>query len=142
MDNSVTPVGYVTRDIRDGEGVKIGELTLPEGTSEETWAEKLAEYLPVQVSMKDLIKKKLIEFQCFGEDLIRDFLARNILEGLSQEDLDALEVDEELRAIETYLRRGSLKMALAAMEELTPRNGITQEVIDEYADKIRKFLGL
>jgi hypothetical protein len=89
-----------------------------------------------------LIKKKVIAAMNFGKLLIADFATRNILSSLTQEQLMALSEDPQLLLIQSLLLNGSLHLALSKIQALTPNEIITQEIIDEYSQKLRTYLGI
>jgi hypothetical protein len=90
------------RDVLDWQGNKIGELSLPDGTSEEVWAEKLAAYAkppsdPVTFSINWLIKER----KQFAEEMMERFKNRNIISGINA--IKALWLHHRMRAWEVTL---------------------------------------
>ena len=75
-----------TRDILNYLGDVIGELSLPDETTEEQWAEALAIYAspPPQPSTKQIIKSKVDDAIAFGERMVIDVVIENIAMGITQ----------------------------------------------------------
>ena len=86
------------RDCLNYLGQKVGELELPEGTSEEIWAEKLSKYAvapvdPAQESLKLSIKQR----REYADDLIERLKFKNISEGINA--LQAMCMHHKMRAL-------------------------------------------
>lgn len=66
-----------TRDILDYQGVKIGELELPDGTSEEEWASKLAQFAIAPPTEEQLLAnyltRKVSESRKIADEAIDEF---------------------------------------------------------------------
>lgn len=84
------------RNIVDYQGNVIGELELPDNTTEDVWEKKLSLYAiaPVQ---PDLIKESISKRREYAEDLIQRFKYKNITEGINA--LQAMYMHHKMRAL-------------------------------------------
>lgn len=77
----------MTRDILNHLGKKIGELELPDGTSEEVWTEKLSVYAtppPTQYEAQTSYLKHTIKARkAYAEDLLERLKQRNISQRIN-----------------------------------------------------------
>jgi hypothetical protein len=92
----------MTRDILNYLGEVVGQLELPDGTSEEVWAEKLAPYArspedQTQIKINWLIKDR----KQFAEEMMERFKNRNINGGMSV--VKALWLHHRMRAWDVTL---------------------------------------
>lgn len=72
------------RDILDYQNNKIGELDLPENTTEEVWDENLNKYKTPPVNAQAMALNWLIkDRKIFAEDMMERFKNRNILSGMN-----------------------------------------------------------
>lgn len=75
------------RDIYNYYGVKIGELELPNSTTEDEWLEKLAEYAKPPKTFdqiyQDNLRVSVQERRYFCENLIERLKQKNIIEGIN-----------------------------------------------------------
>lgn len=150
MININTPTEFETRDILDAEDNVVGQLTLPEGTSEDIWTEHMSRYLNTipAPTIQDIVKQKILDAQIFGNKLIEDFTAENVLMGITQAG-KTVAVTNYLHKLTHYIMTGSLYAAIDEMNiiiadenkgDLSPF--VTNERIAGYKNKVQKFLGL
>jgi hypothetical protein len=103
-----------TRNIVNHAGEIIGQMSKPDGTSEQVWAEALAPYAtaPVQPTLSEIIAGKVSDAIKFGTKLIIDAAVENIAMGITQSGKTKA-VSDYLRSVQSYLREGSLHAAIA-----------------------------
>lgn len=74
------------RDILNYLGQKIGEMELPDGTSEDVWAKKLAPFAIAPPSTEQVLESRLQytikERKQYAEDMLERFKKRNLLLGI------------------------------------------------------------
>jgi hypothetical protein len=128
------------RDILDYQGKVIGQLELPDETSEEVWSAKLAVYAaaPFVPSMAEVVSKKLEEYQAKADKLIRSLLTENTLAGINAQQSD--ELFSEFSDVLIRLRNGAFPTALYRLSKKSPTGFATQEVINNWISKIREYL--
>lgn len=139
-----------TRDVVDYQGNVLGQLSMPEGTSEEAWAHALSPYAkpPVVPTLAQVISSKLQSASDFGAQIIFDAKVGNVAQGITQAG-KTKEVSDYLHDIGRYLNEGSLYAAVAALEEMAlaeiPQNVqpfVTAERLTATKNKIQDFLGI
>lgn len=147
-DQVATPIE--TRDILDADDVVIGSLSLPEGTAEEVWKERLQSYryvAPVPTH-EELLKAGLKAATVFGKDLAQQAVIDSLALGLAQAP-NLLDVMAYTMSTQNFLMTGSLNAALADIDRkllagipgnLSPF--VTVELITARRDKIRAYLGI
>ena len=136
----VIPPTMETRPVLNSDGIEIGEISLPEGTDESIWTNLLALYATSEAPLTEaeIIKNKFLSNMKFGSDLVADFLTRNTLVGLSDEELLAISENALLRQIQLLLLSGDLRLVLLLIPQLQPSDILPQEIIDEFSAKIQK----
>ena len=88
-----------SRNIVDFNGDIIGQLELPEGTSEQSWADHLAPYaINPAVSASTYTMFNIKQRKEFCETLLEEFKARNI--GLNINALQGMWMHHRMRAME------------------------------------------
>lgn len=131
-----------TRNILNADGQVVGQLTLPDGTSEPVWTEAQAPYsapLPPAPSALDIAKQSIQDAMAFGQDLIAQFGALNVINGLSS--VQVAQVAAKLASVQALLLSGSLKTARLAIQGIVVDDYITQAVKDDFAGRITAYLG-
>lgn len=108
-----------TRDILDYLGQVIGQMTLPEGTPEETWAEKLGPYAlaPTTPTLTEIIAGKIQTAQDFGAQVVFNAKVGNVAQGITQAG-KTKEVSDFLSDVARYLNEGSLYAAIVALDAM------------------------
>lgn len=90
------------RDILNFENIKVGELELPDGTSENVWEEKLAPYKMPPLSLQEIQEKALNisikQRKDWAEQMLERFKKRNILLGING--VQALWLHHRMRALD------------------------------------------
>jgi hypothetical protein len=128
----------MTRDILDQYGNVIGNLTLPDETSEEMWAEKLAEYLPktIEVSPIDMVRSNME----FGKELIAEF-------G-SEAETNALDTDQTanliglLAPIQMMLLTGAIQTACIYLQSTDLTGILSPGLVAKYISKMNAYTGV
>ncbi len=155
-----------TRDILNHLGVKIGELSLEDGTSEEEWSSRLAAYAePPKDPVIEEIKLTVKRGKEIAEEVMETFKKNNILrfaaQGVSNEMalMKSIWVHHRLRAVEVNLGlgprvvdlmnlciSGDIETAYILLQYMTPDDMsqpdhfLSEEVIDELKDLIGAYL--
>lgn len=90
------------RDILNYLGQKIGEMELPDSTTEQEWSAKLAPYAVAPVSAEEqaqlYIKKSIKQRKEYAEDLIERFKALNLNANINA--LQALWLQHRMRKLD------------------------------------------
>lgn len=88
-----------TRNILDYQGNIVGELTLPDGTSEQIWTEKLAPYAvnPNANAQSSYINFTIKHRKEYAEALLERFKARNL--GLGINAMQGMWLHHRMRAL-------------------------------------------
>lgn len=140
MDNSLN---NIVRDILDPNGNIIGQLTLPDGTPEDIWIIKLAEYSTLQADLpiEIKIKNKILAAMDFGKNLIAEYAASNILSKFKIEQIQY--IVQQTMAVQIALNTGSLYVALDELSKIPIDDLIiTIDHITEFRHKIQDYLGI
>lgn len=128
------------RDILDTENNVIGQLTLPEGTSEDVWALALAAYSttpPVVELTPEQMAKRAIDF---GMSIIVRLGAEPELNNLSTEQM--VQLITLAGPIQLMLMVGALGTALAALQQTDFTGVISPELVGKYIGLLEEFLGV
>ena len=147
------------RDILNIDGVKIGELELPDDTSESTWQAKLAMYAcSLSLDATAATKLTIKERKEFADSLLEEFKARNIADGITA--IQALWMHHRMRALPVTI--GGLPMVLdilnmaisgdvetacialqyTAADDMTmPYHWLNQDRIAWIVSKMKNYLG-
>lgn len=140
----------MTRNILDKDGNIIGELTLPDETSEEAWAEKLGvySYVAPALTTQQIVDQKIQRAIDFGVSVIKSAATDNVIAGITQAG-KTREVSDYLSDLERYLRSGSLYAALGSLEEMIAgeipediQTWVSVERLTNVQSKIKSFLGI
>lgn len=93
----------MTRDILDYNGVKIGELNVPDNTSENIILEKLSAYSKAPPSQQEIaiisLEKSISDRRIYSEQMLERFKKRNILLEHPVNIAQALWMHHRMRAI-------------------------------------------
>lgn len=159
------------RDILDYLGNKLGEMELPDDTSEEVWAAKLAKFAVDPPSQQEQISmalsRKVSESRAMADEIIEAFKKRNLQHFMENEvpnDLAIMQsmwVHHRLRAVEVtaggldlvidllnLVVSGDLETAWAVLGMMAPDemdqpyHFLSQEVIDYLRGLIADRIGL
>lgn len=140
----------MTRNILNHSGEIVGELTLPDETTEEQWTDALAPYAaaPVQPTLQQIITRKIQTSIEFGEQIVLEATVGNVAMGITQAG-KTKQASDFLARLQRYLKQGSLYAACEEIdtliangipEELSPF--ITNERLTDTKLRIQKFLGI
>lgn len=89
------------------------------------------------ISIKDIIKKKVLKSIELGQEVIAEFAAENKLMGLTDQEM--LQTSDLLKDVQRLLGSGSLALAKDAIMLLTPVDIILDQTrINKYADLIQQ----
>ena len=84
------------------------------------------------------VTEKIAKAKEFGDSIIMEFAARNVIQGLTTEQIGL--VMNKLAGLITALNTGSLNVAIGAIDAVEPDQLITVELIAQYRAKIVSFL--
>lgn len=132
-----------TRSILDKDGNVVGELTMPDNTSEDIWSAKLGEYSYVKpsVPIEEQIKAKILGAMEFGKNIMAEYGASNVLAGLSLSQVQ--QVMTSTAKIQSALLSGSLYVALDEISKLELDDVIiTDARVTAFRNKIQKYLNI
>ncbi len=144
-----------TRTILNSHGDAVGELTLPDGTSEDVWTSLLTGYLTVYTPPDSATQviSKLQLYRQFGDSIILSFAAGNVLTGIVPSGKTRAVADFCWK-LQTYLAAGGL---YAALEEFGDRISdpiiaidltnplypyVTPTKLTTYRDQVKVYLGI
>lgn len=139
-----------TRNILDKDGNIIGEMTLPDETTEEEWLDKLTPYAYVKpnLTLQQVIDTKVSASIVFGLEIIKNAATENVITGITAAN-KTREVSDYLANLERYLRSGSLYAAISEIDDLMAleipediSTWVSIEKLNNTKLKIQKFLGL
>lgn len=100
----------------------------------------MANHDPSGVQTVHYVQNKILAAMNFGQMLMVEYGAKNILAGMTN--AQVRQVSDKLEVIQRLLSSGSLYCALDEMDNITPDELVTQAVIDEFKGKIQAYLGL
>jgi hypothetical protein len=141
------------RDILNYEGIKIGNLELPVGTSEEVWAEKLSTYLIPPLSPQEIqssmLKQTIKQRKEYAENMLERFKKRNIENGING--LKSQWLHHRMRALEVNFMgvpmvldilnmavSGDIETACIALLHSVPDDGTLPQHF--YTEDVRQWL--
>lgn len=109
----------MTRDILDKDGNVTGQLTLPDETSEQEWAARLAQYtyVPAAPSLADLAAMQLKDYRAFGMNLLIQISANQIQSGITSAS-NFLDIITFARNVQLFLSVGQIPACLAEIDSL------------------------
>lgn len=128
------------RDILDYNGNKIGDMELPDDTSEQVWAEKLAPYAagPGSLSMATIVSNKIMNYRKLAPGLLVDFYTQNTLAGITTAQSD--QMFDDYADVLNRLREGCWPTALYRLQQKTPSGFVTQAILDAWVNLITSHL--
>lgn len=150
------------RDILDYQGNKLGELELPDGTTEEVWEAKLAHFSKPPPGEQQIIDSRLnqtIEQRIqWAKDMLQRFKKRNISLGING--MQALWLHHRMRALDINFNgvamtedlinmaaAGDIETSCLALIYSTPDDGsqayhwYTAETRQWLIDEMKSYLG-
>lgn len=128
------------RNILNNLGEVIGQVTLPEGTSEQVWQEKLARIsaTPQVPTAKELVIRKISSYKKECEEFVDEFKAGNTLEGITVQ--QSAELFAAVHLVLLALKEGALPTAIYLAEQVEPVGFLTQERKDLWISKMKDKL--
>lgn len=130
----------MTRDILNHLGAKIGELTLPDNTSEEVWAEKLSVFSREEAAptMEVVIGSKIEQYKKLSDAIIEEIKVSNTMNGITNE--ESAQLFNEYASIILALKEGAFPTVVYMLEQKTPSGFMTQDRINAVKDLISKYV--
>lgn len=128
------------RDIFNYAHVKIGELELPDGTSEEVWALRLSIFSqpPSSTPITVLVQNKIKQYRAVSNDLLSELYAENTLAGITVDQSDSL--FDSFADVILRVQQGAFPTALYRLSQKTPQGFVTQQLLDAWTAKIRNYI--
>ncbi len=137
-----------TRNIIDQSNNIVGQLTLPNTTTEAEWTSRLLDfqYQNPQLEAVDAVKVVIKDARRFGENLLENFSAENVLMGITAAGKTGAVVNY-LHKLSHYISTGSLYEAINEVdaliaaglpEDLEPF--VTEERLNDYKNTISEYL--
>lgn len=128
-----------TRNILNSQGEIIGELSLPEGASEDFWTEKLSVYLdPPSKSAKETIELSIKDGVKFGNLMLTEIKYDNIVSGITAE--QTAEMIEANTQLIVMLISGQLKPSLDYFIAIVPNEVMTETRLSKYINLLKVHL--
>jgi hypothetical protein len=127
-----------TRDILNYQGNVIGQLTLPDETSDRDWSNALAAYSQPPTPIKVIVENKIKDYKKSAIDLIDAFKADNTLAGISV--AQSAQMFDDFGDVLTMLREGALPTALYRLSQKSPSGFVTQDIINSWIAQIKACL--
>lgn len=119
-----------TRDILNYSGNKVGELSFPDDTSEEIWANALAPYAMPPISAEDMVISKIKNYKAACDDLLYNWKAANTLAGITlQQSADLLLLAQN---VILALSQGMLPTAIYFAQQIEPAGFLTQDLKNQF----------
>ena len=137
---SGTPVAPLATSITFSNGlltVQTSRTLTP--TEQNILYQKVIAHVPPPIALPT-VEARISAAMDFGKSLIIEFSARNVLNGITTDQVRELSTD--LALLQQLLQSGSLYTALDEIESLTPKGILTQDDINYFRDKIKTFLGI
>lgn len=131
-------VAMETRDILNYLGQKIGELSLPDDSSETDWANALAAYSQPPKPIKDIIVDRLKDYKKSAAQLVDELKADNTLAGITV--AQSAEMFDNFGDVLAMLREGAFPTAIYRLQQKSPQGFVTQPMIDSWIKQIQSYL--
>lgn len=127
-----------TRNIVNYQGTVIGQLTLPDNTSEAAWTNALAPYAQPPKSISEIVYDRLGQYEAAAEQLIRELKRDNTLAGITVQQSDQL--FDDYADVLIRIREGAFPTAIYRLQQKQPSGFVTQEMLDSWIKKIQSYL--
>lgn len=102
------------RDILDKNGLVIGQLEMPDDTSEAAWQAKLNEYkLDLQIDAAQVVKFNIKARKEFADQMLEDFKAKNMSDGINV--MQALWMHSRMRELSIVIGGVPMKLDILNM---------------------------
>lgn len=118
--------------------VRIDDLESPPMIGHER--QKDGSFSAPKVDSLALVKERIQSAMAFGEQMIVQVAAENVLLGVTIDQVN--KVLAKTANVAAALRSGSLYTALSLIQALPPDEVLTQERINSYAKMIKDYLGM
>lgn len=148
-----------TRSIVDSNLNVVGELTMPEGTSEEIWTAKMSAFkITPQEKLARALTLKVKERKEFADDLMERFKQRNIADGINA--AQGLWMHHRIRALDitvssipmtvdlaNFIISGDVELACISLQYAQPDDmslpyhWMSQARVDWLVTELKKYLG-
>jgi hypothetical protein len=139
-------------NILDANGNIIGTLEVPDGTDPTVVSEMLAlyAYVPTAMSSVQIVSNSISQAMQFGQGLIIQFAAQNVLSGITQSG-QTIAVATYLQPLGYLLNSGSLYGAITVINSLIADTSttktnlapfVTNNILYNYLNQIQTWLGL
>lgn len=89
-------------------------------------------------TMQEIIAQKILNRINFGQQLMANFGAQNILAGYTTSQIQ--QIAGQLQTVQALMQSGSLETTKAVMLAITPSTLITQTTINNFAQQIQDYL--
>lgn len=99
----------------------------------------ISEHTPIDI-VDERLKNRISSAIAFGQSLIIEVAIENIKLNLTPQQI--ILILTRFAGIKQMLETGSLYTALETMEKIKPDAIMTQERIDKYKNKLKKYLGV
>jgi len=118
----------------------VGQMQMPDGTSEEQWQAILAPYTiaPKQLTIQEIVLNKLAQYEITAEQLIRELKRDNTLAGITVQQSD--QMFDDFADVLLRLREGAFPTAVYRLSQKAPSGFVTQQLIDAWVAKIKNYL--
>jgi hypothetical protein len=127
-----------TRNILNYQGTIIGQLSLPDSTTEQQWSSALATYAAPPISIKEIIIDKLKDYTQASDALVSSLKADNTLAGISL--AQSAQMFDDFGDILQMLREGAFPTAIYRLQQKSPSGFVTQDMINNWISKIQAAL--
>lgn len=127
-----------TRNIVNYQGSVIGQLTLPDSTSDSQWNTILAAYALPPTSLQDLIAKKISQYEQTAGELLNKIKAQNTLAGITP--AQSAQMFSDYSTLLLALREGAFPTAIYMLQNATPSGFVTQDMLNSWIQLIMSYL--
>lgn len=130
----------IKRDLLNHLNQKIGEIEFPDDTPQELIDDVLSKYSapPPSITIADIIKNKILEYEILAPKLLREVKAANTLNGITVE--QSAQMFEEYAPIMIAVREGAFPTALYMLQQKQPSGFMTQERIDQLIAIVKTYI--
>jgi hypothetical protein len=127
-----------SRNILDKDGNIIGQVEMPDDTTEAQWLEVLVKYNPPEISLQQLVYERLEKYEKLAPRLLREIKTSNTLAGITTAQSDTMFSENYILLLE--IREGAFPTALYRLQNTVPSGFMTQEMINDFIAKIMTYL--
>jgi len=127
-----------TRDILDYQGNIIGQLTLPDNTTEQQWENALSPYAQPPLSMPQIIWNKLTQYEECATELVRTLKRDNTLAGITT--AQSAQMFDDFSDVLIMLKEGAFPTAIYRLQQKSASGFVTQDMINNWILLIQSYL--